>query len=324
MNAEGTPALAAEPRVADFGKRLIITADDFGFSREVNAAVARAHQQGVLTGASLMVTGAARDEAAHVARENPRLDVGLHLVVCRGSSVLPASQLHGVADAGGRFGENPVMAGMRYFFNRRVRGLLRDEVRAQVELHLQLTGTLNHIDGHLNFHVHPVIADLLVEFAAEYHVPCIRLPREPVFTTIRLAGDHASRKLVEAVIFRALSRRTRRMIAARGIISTDWLFGLHQSGNLSEEYVIGVIGRMRPGLTELYLHPAEDIGVTPPSPQAQREVSILTSSRIRAAIEAEGIQLTNFAMVACSRNEEVAPGSNSLRPVREAKHNGEP
>jgi len=303
MNAEGTPTSPAS-RNEGSGKQAIITADDFGFSREVNAAVARAHRQGVLTGASLMVAGAARDEAARLAQDNPGLDVGLHLVVCRGSSVLAASQLHGVADASGRFGENPVVAGMRYFFNRRIRALLRDEIRAQIELHLKLTGTLNHIDGHLNFHVHPVIADMLIEFAAEYHVPCIRLPHEPVFTTLRLAGDHAPRKMIEAVIFRALSRRTRRMIGLRGIISTDQLFGLHQSGNLSEEYVIGVIKRLRPGLTELYFHPAEDIGATPPSAQAQREVSILTSAWIRAAVEAAGIQLTNFAVVARRQNQE--------------------
>lgn len=303
MNAERAPAALALP-IAGSVKQAIITADDFGFSREVNAAVTRAHRQGVLTGTSLMVAGAARDEAAMVARDNPRLDVGLHLVVCRGSSVLPASQLHGVADASGRFGENPAMAGMRYFFDRRIRGLLRDEMRAQIELHLKLTGTLNHIDGHLNFHVHPVIADMLIKFVDEYHVPCIRLPREPVFTTLRLAGDHAPRKLIEAVIFRALARRTRRMIAARGIISTDWLFGLHQSGNLTEEYITCVIDRLRPGLTELYFHPAEDIGATPPSAQAQREVSILTSSRVRAAIEAARIEITNFAEVAHHRSKE--------------------
>jgi chitin disaccharide deacetylase len=280
------------------GKQVIVTSDDFGFSREVNGAVRRAYREGVLTAASLMVAGGARDEAATIAHDNPGLDVGLHLVVCRGTSVLPASDLPNLTDASGRFPENPVMAGMRYFFNRRLRMLLRDEIRAQIELHLRLVGTLNHIDGHLNFHVHPAIADILIELAVEYRVPCIRLPREPVFTTLRLANDNAARKIVEAVIFRALSRRTRRMIAAHGIESTDRLYGLHQNGNLSEEYVIGVIGRLGPGLTEIYFHPAEDAGGTPPSAQAQCETNILTSARIRAALDAAGVQLTNFAEIA--------------------------
>jgi predicted glycoside hydrolase/deacetylase ChbG (UPF0249 family) len=81
----------------------ILTADDFGLSREVNAGIIEAHRKGVLTGASLMVAGAARDEAAALARENPALDVGLHLVVCRGFSVTPAAQMGGITDASGEF-----------------------------------------------------------------------------------------------------------------------------------------------------------------------------------------------------------------------------
>jgi hopanoid biosynthesis associated protein HpnK len=279
-------------------KAVIVTADDFGLSREVNAGVLHAHREGVLTAASLMVAGAARDEAAAIARAHPALDVGLHLVVCRGFAVTPPADLAGLTDATGEFARNPVVAGMRYFFDRRLRTTLATEIRAQIELHLELVGHLDHLDGHLNFHAHPLIADLLLDFAAEYHIPCIRLPREPVFTTLTLARDHAARKLVEAVIFRALSGRLRRQLDARGIRTTDWLFGLHQSGHLSEDYLSGVIQRLRPGTTELYFHPAADIGATPPSAEAQAEVRMLTSTKIRGALDAAGAKLTNFATLA--------------------------
>jgi hopanoid biosynthesis associated protein HpnK len=279
-------------------KAVIISADDFGLSREVNAGVLRSHREGVLRGASLMVAGAACEEAAAFARGYPALDVGLHLVVCKGTSVRPARELDGIVDGAGRFTENPVLGGMRYFFNRRIRSRLRDEIRAQIELHLKLVGYLHHIDGHLNFHVHPVIADILIELAAEYRVSCLRIPREAVFSTLALAPGQTTRKLVEAVIFRALSRRTRRQMSAHGIKSSDWLFGLHQSGHLSEGYVTGVIGRLRPGLTEFYFHPAEDIGATPPDAASQREVGILTSPQIRVALELARVHLTNFAELA--------------------------
>ena len=289
-NASANDSGAAPP-----SKAVIFTADDFGFSPEANAGVLDSHRRGVLTAASLMVTGAARDAAAAAARENPSLDVGLHLVVCRGVAALAPERLAGIVDAAGNFITNPVRGGFRYFFNRRIRTALRDELRAQIEFHLTLVGTLKHIDGHLNFHVHPVIADILIELAAEYHVPCIRIPREPVFTTLALARDHAARKLVEAVIFRALSRRARRLMAAHGIRGTDWLFGLHQSGHVTEDYVLGVIRRLSPGLTEIYFHPALDIGGSPPSAEAQREVQILTSPAIRDALRQTGARLTNFA-----------------------------
>ena len=282
------------------GKAVIITGDDFGVSREANAGIIRAYREGVLRGTSLMVAGAARDEAAWLAHENPALDIGLHLVVCRGTSVLPFDKLEGIVNATGHFAENPVLAGMRYFFNREIRTHLRDEIRAQIDLHLKLVGYLNHIDGHLNFHVHPVLAGILLELAAEYRVPCIRIPREPIITTLALARDHFARKLIEAVIFRALSRRTRRMLAARGIRTTDYLFGLHQSGNLTEDYVLGVIARLREGVTEIYFHPAIDAGATPPPAEARREVEILTSRKIRDALSANHVRITNFADLAWS------------------------
>ncbi len=79
--------MTSNPSIA--ARAVIVTADDFGFSREVNAGIIRAHREGILTATSLMVAAAARDEAAALARENPKLDVGLHLVVCRGHSALP-------------------------------------------------------------------------------------------------------------------------------------------------------------------------------------------------------------------------------------------
>ncbi len=281
-------------------KRLIVNADDFGLSPEVNAGIIRAHRDGILGGASLMVAELAAKPAAELARHNPRLDVGLHAVVCKGRSVLDAAQLRGAVDASGKFIDNPVLAGLRYFFDRSMRAKMTDELRAQVERHLELVGYLNHIDGHLNFHVHPLFADILIGLAVEYKVPCLRLPRENVMTTLRLARNNAPRKLMEAAIFHTLSRRTRRMMTERGLRSTDALFGLHQSGHLGEDYVVGVIDRLRDGTTELYFHPASDIGGVPPAAEAQLEVEILTSPRVREAIDRNQIELTTFADLAKS------------------------
>ena len=276
-------------------KALIVNADDFGISREVNAAVIKTHRDGILTSASLMVAEAHAEEAARLARENPDLDVGLHAVVCKGHSVRRAAELGGLVDEQGRFPENPVVAGMRWYFDKQLRAKLETELRAQVERHLELVGYLNHIDGHLNFHVHPVVADVLVALAVEYKVPCLRLPRERALTTLRLRRDNAARKVVEAVIFRTLSRRTSGMMRKHGLKSTNALFGLHQSGHLDEDYIAAIIDRLRNGTTELYFHPAMDIGETPPSPAAQLEVEILTSPRIRDSLTARGVTLTNFA-----------------------------
>ena len=107
-------------------KRLIVNADDFGLSPEVNAGIIRAHRDGILRSASLMVAEPAARDAAELARENRDLDVGLHAVVCRGRSVLDASRLGAAMSASGEFIDNPVTAGMRYFFDRRLRTAMTD------------------------------------------------------------------------------------------------------------------------------------------------------------------------------------------------------
>ena len=279
-------------------KSLIVNGDDFGYSSEVNAGIIRAHREGILTSTSLMVAEVARDEAVALAKDCPALDVGLHQVVCMGRSVLAPAEIAPVVDALGRFSNKPVLSGLRYFFTPGIREKLKAECRAQIELHLKLIGYLNHIDGHLNFHVHPAIAPILIDLAHEYKVPCIRMPAEPVFTTLAISRERAAAKLLEAVIFRTLSRRARRMAAARGIKSSDRLFGLHQTHHITEDYVLGVMDRLPDGLTEIYFHPAMDIGGTPPAPSSQRETEVLTSARVREAAASHGIHLTTFGEVA--------------------------
>lgn len=284
-------------------KLLIINGDDFGVSAEANEGILRCHRLGILTSTSMMVAGKAAAAAAAAARDCPELDVGLHLVVCMGHSVLSKARLPRLVDGANRFANNPVMAGMRYFFDRRLRGPLTEEFRAQIEKHLELVGYLNHIDGHLNFHVHPVLFDILIDLAEEYRVPCIRLPRERVLTTLRLSRDNGARKLVEAVIFRSLSARARRKLGERGLKSTDWLYGLHQSGNMSASYFEALLTRLPSGLTEIYFHPVQ-VGLEHgPHAQGRREVEILTDPRLRGLLARENIQLTTYSALA----QEFAP-----------------
>jgi chitin disaccharide deacetylase len=60
-------------------RALIVNADDFGLSPGVNAGVARTHEEGILTSASLMVRRPAAAEAAAYANRTPSLSVGLHV-----------------------------------------------------------------------------------------------------------------------------------------------------------------------------------------------------------------------------------------------------
>jgi chitin disaccharide deacetylase len=293
-------------------KQLIVNGDDFGASREKNAGIVRCHREGILTSTSLMVAEPAREEAAVLAREYPELDVGLHLVFVQGRSILPPARLAGLVNPDAAFTDRPIAAGLRYFFNRGLRQKIVDECRAQIEAHLRLIGYLNHIDGHLNVHVHPVIIDIVCELASEYRVPCLRLPREPVLTTIRLSRDHRARKLAESVVFRTLSARVRRLMAQRGIKSVDWLFGLHQSGNFTRSYLHGLLARLPEGCTtELYFHPAAGVGERPPSAAAQSEVELLTDPGLRDVLTRHDIRLTTYRELARQPVQEKGAGGGT-------------
>jgi hopanoid biosynthesis associated protein HpnK len=282
-------------------KVAIINADDFGMSPEVNAGVIRSHREGVVTSASLMVASPAAEAAAELARDNPVLDVGLHVVVCQGYSVLAPDRLDGIVDSKGAFTDSPACAGMRYFFDRRLRSRLADELRAQIDRHLALIGYLHHIDGHLNFHVHPVLADILMRLAVEYHVAWIRLPREPLRPTLAIARDHLARKLIESVIFRSLCARAARKLRARNLKTTDRLFGLYQSNHQSESWVLRIIENIPDGLSEFYFHPAIALPDRPaPSANRVRECDLLCAPAIRAALERKRVALTTFAALARS------------------------
>ncbi|HEX9046048.1 MAG TPA: ChbG/HpnK family deacetylase, partial [Verrucomicrobiae bacterium] len=125
--------MSAAASIPGSPRRLIVNADDFGLSASVNTAVVRAHREGILTSASLMVNEPGFAEAVALARENPKLGVGLHLTLLMGHAALPPEKIPGLVNARGEFSNSPVGVGMAYFFKRRLRAQLRAEIHAQFE-----------------------------------------------------------------------------------------------------------------------------------------------------------------------------------------------
>ncbi len=291
---------------------LIVNGDDFGRSPQVNAGILKAHREGILTSASLMVAGEACDEAVVAARDNPALDVGLHVVACNGKSVLGASRLRGLVDERGYFPRSEVWAGFRYAFGRTRRARLRDEFRAQIERHLERVGYLYHLDGHHNLHLHPVLADILLPLAAEYHVPYVRLVREAIWTTLSIDSSSGLRKLRDHAFFYWLSSRAARQARALGLGSNDCTQGFHQTGQLSERYVIQALERLpRDATTEFYFHPAVEWDHRPPLHSSQSlECEILTSPSVRAALTRSAIRLTTYRELASRKMVSTEGGRN--------------
>ena len=164
-------------------RRLIVNADDFGSSLTVNAAVLRAHREGVLTSASIMAAGAAFGQAVDIAKATPDLAVGLHLVTVHGPATLSPMRLRHIVGPDGRFVGTPLSLGVRYAFSATARRELAAELAAQFERFAATGLPLSHVNGHLHMHMHPTILNLVVALASHYGARGVRLPRDSLRST---------------------------------------------------------------------------------------------------------------------------------------------
>jgi hopanoid biosynthesis associated protein HpnK len=233
-------------------QRVIFSADDFGLSEAVNEAVERAHRDGVLTSASLMLAGPAADDAVRRARALPSLRVGLHLVVIEGPAVLPAAEIPDLVDEAGRFPSGQLRLGLKYFFRPRVRRQLAAEIRAQFAAFAATGLRLDHADAHKHMHLHPTVGRLMIEIGKEFGLRAIRVPAEPPAV---LAACGARVGLRGRLLYRwtALLRRQAR---AAGLATNDHCFGLAWSGHMTLERVRRLLAVLPDGVSEIYFHPA--------------------------------------------------------------------
>lgn len=274
---------------------LIVNADDFGRLPAINAAVIRAHREGVLTSASLMVTGDAVSEAVALAHDFPTLAVGLHLVVVGGRAVLPPDEIPHLVDGRGYFDSNSVRAGLRYFFSPAARQELAQEVGAQFELFVSLGLPLSHVDGHLLMHLHPTVFNSLLPLLRQHDVAGFRLPQDDLRLALAIRPRRWATKITWAAAFAALCRWARPRLQDSGSVATDRVFGVLQSGQMTETYVLRLLDRLdrRVRSAELYFHPSTDWLDEPYGPNPQ-DLATLLSPAVRRKIERRGIRLTNY------------------------------
>ncbi len=223
-------------------KHLIVTADDFGRSSEINAAIERAHRAGFVTQASLMVNEPAAEEAAETARRNPALRVGLHLTLCAGR----AAQVSVLTDESGNFTASPSRAGLRYAFSPALAEPLQREIRAQFARFRSLDFAPSYWDGHTHLHLHPTILRLTLPIAVEHGFRATRLVREP--------GPVA----LVPWVFQRLSRIALPSLEKRGILFADRVFGLRGTGRMTTATIARLLAQLPDGTSELYFHPGAE------------------------------------------------------------------
>jgi hopanoid biosynthesis associated protein HpnK len=267
-------------------RRLIVNADDFGLSHGHNVAVIRAHREGILTSASLMVNERGTAEAVALAKENPRLAVGLHLTLVCGHSALERRCIPQLVNSQGAFSANPVAAGFNYYFNRDLRRQLTEELEAQFAKFRATGLSLDHVNGHLHLHLHPVVFSILMRHAEAWSIRCLRLVRDPFWLNSRITAGRWPYRASHALIYSLLCFLAGPALRRRGIRHTRFVFGLLQNARVDERYLTALLSRLPPGDSELYLHPSLD--------QLKYEFDALVSPQVKAQIDQQDVQLIRY------------------------------
>jgi hopanoid biosynthesis associated protein HpnK len=225
-------------------------------------------------------------EAVELAKQNPKLGVGLHLTLLMGHSALAHEKIPGLVNPQGEFSNSPVGVGIRYFFQRNLREQLRAEIHAQFA-RFRATGlVLDHINGHLHLHLHPAVFKILMEDAAELGIERMRLTRDFFWLNSKLVSGRWFYRASHALIYNILCARARGAVQQRGIRCAPRVFGLLQDSHVDEEYILKLLPVLPAGDSELYSHPSLD--------KFKHEFDALLSPRVKETIDRLGIKLIRY------------------------------
>lgn len=257
-------------------KYLITNADDFGYTRDVNEGIIHAHRAGILTATTIMATGAAFDNAVALARENPSLDIGVHLVLV-GANGFPAT----------------VPQLIQQIARRKIR--VYDELAAQVRKVENAGLRPSHLDTHKHTHLLPPVLDAVARIAAQFRIPWVRRPFD---LPLHAGGVPWSRRLVSKSLSFARAG-FHRVLSRHGCRTTDHFAGFQLTGNYDAAELARLIRALPEGVTEFMCHPgfctAElQASRTRLKESRRRELDALTSAEVRRALDESSVKLARY------------------------------
>lgn len=231
------------------GERLlIVTADDFGLTAGVSRGILRAHQDGIVTTASLLAVGRGFEVAAALARDRPSLAIGAHLaIVGEDPPLLASHEIRTLVGRDGRFPSSWRTVLLRGLAGRIDPADLGRELSAQLQRIEDAGLTSTHVDTHQHVHLVPTVGDVVVDLARRRAIAGVRVPA-------------SARTLPWGAGVNALGRRLRAAVARAGLVTTEGFAGLDQAGRLDREELARSLGRLaRRGArtAELNAHPGE-------------------------------------------------------------------
>jgi len=272
------------------GTQLIVNADDLGYSRGITDGILHAHRHGILTSATLMTTMPDCDRAITLSQQTPTLGVGIHLCLTEGIS-RAGLRRGGLLNADGTFPRKLPKLAWRLATSRRAREEAKAEWTAQIQYALARGLNPTHFDSHKHVHHLPSLMPIVADLARQFNIRFVRCAVEAPL----LPGGGGG------LGYRALSyvaQRLKERLAAQGVQSTDWFFGLATTGCTDAAIWQAILPVMPPGIGEVMVHPGDPVGLTLADTRLLDERTLeqeaLCDPAVKAAVEAAGITLTHY------------------------------
>lgn len=264
-------------------RRLVVVADDFGFTRDVNEGILEAHTRGIVRVAGLLATGPAFEHAVELLRRHPSLQIGAHLALVG----LPSA----------RDGQ-PLPWTLAGLLRTLARGRLRiqDELAAQLERILAAGIRPTHLDTHKHTHLLPGVLHVLLRLAREYGVRWVRRPFDWSWR-----GEPALplRERLARAALGLLRPGFDRKLARAGCRSADRFVGIGLTGRLDIPVLLRFIRALPEGTTELMCHPGrcgEELrrARTRLKDSRERELQALTAPEVLQALRDSRVRLCGW------------------------------
>jgi len=280
-------------------RKLIINADDFGCSPQVNEAVERAHTRGVLTSATLMSNMSDFAEAVAIAKRLPRLGVGVHLNLFKSKPVSDDYRVRPLLDSGGNFKYSPQTLAFLVIFSHRIRTAIRIEMAAQIQRLIDSGLVPTHLDSHKHIHFFPAVYPIVCALARQFKISAVRYCREPAalcdvpWPLSTPEGKQAARQL------RIMARFNR--LYDSEMLKTDLTLGLTHVGRIDANFFKAVSIYTTAGIAEVMTHPATEDDPAEAGKllklNRKTEFEALCDERTKKCLHEAGIELIHYGQL---------------------------
>lgn len=159
-------------------QKLIINADDYGRSPEINNAIRECFKNGLITDSSVMTTcpDGLNDLLIPGNMDCLQKSAGCHLCLTLGAPLLSEMHRFKFVNALGEYVE---LEKKLYNFTKEEKHIIYNEFMAQIEKLRQMGINITHIDSHQHIHLRMDLFPIVVKVCKDSHIPYLRIPSRP-------------------------------------------------------------------------------------------------------------------------------------------------